>query len=195
MTYDDEISLVLGLVFWVMLALVVAGSLVLAVLAGKTGGRWFIIGSAALLLVAVVMVGVPHPEAPPVIEAVVALASVAISAFGGSPAVKTVLALATRQVEEGSAGGILIAAPEAEGDGRTREVLRGGLTIGVLERIATSASILAGVPEAIAVVIAIKGVGRFSELGASEAQERFIIGTFVSLGWAAVCGALAHLAW
>jgi hypothetical protein len=51
------------------------------------------------------------------------------------------------------------------------------------------------VPEAIAVVFAVKGVGRFSELGASEAQERFIIGTFVSLGWAAVCGALAHLVW
>jgi hypothetical protein len=187
------VPLVLALVFWAILTLVVAGSLVLAVLAARTEGRWLMVASGVLLLVAVIMVAVPHPGAPAVIEAVIALAAVAVSAFGGSPAVKTVLSLASPgREEEGDAGGILIAVPHED---RKREVLRGGLTIGVLERIATTASILAGVPEAIAVVIAIKGVGRFSELGASEAQERFIIGTFVSLGWAAVCGALAHLAW
>jgi len=185
--------LILAVAFWMVLTLVVAGGVVFSVLSLR-GGRWSIVAAAAFLLVAVVMVGLPHPAGPALLGAAIALGAVAMSAFGGSPAVKTVLALATRQVE-GEAGGIMIAA-EAEGEpGKQREVLRGGLTIGVLERVATTAALLAGAPEAIAVVIAIKGVGRFSELGASEAQERFIIGTFVSLGWAAVCGALARLAW
>jgi hypothetical protein len=184
-------SIVLGVVYWLVLAAVIAAAVVFSVLAAK-GPRWMIITAAALLLAAVLLASTGHVAAPKPIGAVVALGAVALSAFGGSPAVRAVLSLATRPQVEGEAGGILIASAEAE---KPREVLRGGLTIGVLERIATTAALLAGVPEAIAVVIAIKGVGRFSELGASEAQERFIIGTFVSLGWAAVCGALAHLVW
>ena len=57
-----------------------------------------------------------------------------------------------------------------------------------------AAAILAGVPEALAVIVAIKGIGRFTELDAAEARERFIIGTLVSLSWAGACGALAYLA-
>jgi hypothetical protein len=67
------------------------------------------------------------------------------------------------------------------------EVLRGGTTIGILERIAIAGAIIAGFPEAVAVVIAIKGVGRFSELAAPEAKERFIIGTLASFVWACAC--------
>ncbi|WP_374947661.1 hypothetical protein [Agreia sp.] len=67
------------------------------------------------------------------------------------------------------------------------EVLRGGTTIGILERVAIAGAIVAGFPEAVAVVIAIKGVGRFSELAASEAKERFIIGTLASFVWASAC--------
>jgi hypothetical protein len=67
------------------------------------------------------------------------------------------------------------------------EVLRGGTTIGILERIAIAGAIVAGFPEAVAVVIAIKGVGRFSELAAPEAKERFIIGTLASFVWACAC--------
>lgn len=184
-------GLILAILFWTVLTLVVAGGVVFSALAIK-GGRWLIIAAAAFLVVAAVMVGMPHPKGPAPLGAAIGLGAVAISALGGSPAVRTVLGLATRQHLEGELGGILIDVPESE---RKREVLRGGLTIGVLERIATTVSILAGVPQAVAVVIAIKGVGRFSDLVASEAQERFIIGTLVSLGWAAVCGLLAHLAW
>lgn len=67
------------------------------------------------------------------------------------------------------------------------EVLRGGTTIGLLERIAIAGAIVAGFPEAVAVVVAIKGVGRFSELAAPEAKERFIIGTLASFVWASAC--------
>jgi hypothetical protein len=76
-------------------------------------------------------------------------------------------------------------------------VLRGGTWIGVLERLAITGTILVGYPEAIAVVIAIKGLGRFPELreatGAS-ASERFIIGTLTSFCWAGGIGAAARQA-
>ena len=73
-------------------------------------------------------------------------------------------------------------------------MLRGGTIIGYLERFATAGAIMAGFPEAIAVLVAIKGVGRFTELEAAEARERFIIGTLVSLIWACVCAGVFRLA-
>jgi hypothetical protein len=53
---------------------------------------------------------------------------------------------------------------------------------------------VAGFPEALAVIVAIKGIGRFSELASAEARERFIIGTLASLLWACAAGALVRLA-
>ena len=73
-------------------------------------------------------------------------------------------------------------------------LLRGGTTIGYLERLAVVIAVIAGYPEAIAVVVAVKGIGRFSELAAAEARERFIVGTLASLLWASVVGALIRLA-
>jgi len=40
-------------------------------------------------------------------------------------------------------------------------VLSGGRIIGILERLAVTGAVLAGYPEAVAVVIAIKGLGRY----------------------------------
>jgi hypothetical protein len=74
-----------------------------------------------------------------------------------------------------------------------REVLRGGATIGYLERIAILGCLAVGRVEGIAVIVAIKGLGRFSELDSPEARERFIIGTLVSLIWACATGALLLL--
>jgi hypothetical protein len=67
------------------------------------------------------------------------------------------------------------------------EVLRGGAWVGVLERAALAGTLLAGWPEGLAVVIAVKGLGRYAELKAPAAAERFIIGTLASLLWAAGC--------
>ncbi|SKB01890.1 hypothetical protein SAMN06295879_3378 [Agreia bicolorata] len=92
--------------------------------------------------------------------------------------------LANRRVDPKPASSPL---PEQALGTSTVEVLRGGTTIGVLERLAIAGAVIAGFPEAIAVVIAIKGVGRFSELAASEAKERFIIGTLASFVWACAC--------
>lgn len=72
--------------------------------------------------------------------------------------------------------------------------LRGGAWIGGLERIAVAVSLLARWPEGIAVVLAIKGVGRYPELHRPAASERFIVGTFTSVLWAvAVAGVMVAL--
>nr|WP_235686755.1 hypothetical protein [Tomitella gaofuii] len=59
--------------------------------------------------------------------------------------------------------------------------LRGGLAIGVLERTAVTAAVLAGWPGGIAVVLAVKGLARYPELREPDASEQFIIGTFTSV--------------
>lgn len=72
-------------------------------------------------------------------------------------------------------------------------VLRGGLVIGVLERLAVAASVLASEPVAIAYVVAIKGLGRYAELkDTPAAAERFIIGTLTSMLWAVGVAAAAR---
>jgi hypothetical protein len=68
-------------------------------------------------------------------------------------------------------------------------LLRGGLAIGLLERTAVTLALIVGHPEALAVVVAIKGLGRFAELAEKPAAaERFVIGSLASLLWAAVVG-------
>ena len=76
-------------------------------------------------------------------------------------------------------------------------ILKGGAWIGALERMAVFAGLAAGFPEGVAVVLALKGVGRFPDLrsdqGTGAATERFIIGTFTSVLWAAACAGLVAL--
>jgi hypothetical protein len=77
------------------------------------------------------------------------------------------------------------------------DVLRGGAWIGGLERLAVFVTLLAGWGPGLAIVLAVKGLGRYPELRNQEdtgAAERFIIGTFTSVLWAAGCAALAVLA-
>lgn len=82
---------------------------------------------------------------------------------------------------------------------RAGHVLRGGTWIGALERAAIFATLVAGWPEGLAVVLALKGLGRYPELRAAEdgvstgAAERFIIGTFTSVLWACACAGIVAL--
>jgi hypothetical protein len=65
-------------------------------------------------------------------------------------------------------------------------ILRGGLLIGILERLGVALAVLAGEPVTIAYIVAVKGLGRYAELKETPAAaERFIIGTLTSLLWAA----------
>lgn len=79
---------------------------------------------------------------------------------------------------------------------RAGEILRGGAWIGVLERAAIFGAVVSGWPEALALVLALKGLGRYPELRNQEHSgiaERFIIGSFSSALWATACAGTAAL--
>lgn len=138
--------------------------------------------------------------------AVILVLTLAAAGGGGVLLVPAVLRLAQRR------GGVSAASSQA--------ILRGGLIIGILERVATAGCVVLGQPEGIAVVVAVKGLGRYPELrdsattagaagkGPSEGgagkgdpaaaavgaavSERFIIGTLTSLIWAVAAGAFGR---
>lgn len=192
----------LGFLGPLVLMLVLMGGVTCAALALWKGRTVLIWGAAGAIVVALVLAALLPPAGtlPPIFTILVTLLALALAVLGGGPATLLTLELATRgSVPQGVHGGILVAV-DAPSDAEPQllprakhEVLRGGATIGVLERVASAGALIAGVPEALAVIIAIKGVGRFSELAAAEARERFIIGTFASLIWACACGALARI--
>jgi hypothetical protein len=143
---------------------------------------------------------------PPVRAAVMAtlLAGTAAAAWaGGDASDATVSSAAVLAVLASVTGGgpvaigvLHTADPAAVGVGggaQDPEILRGGAWIGVLERAAITGTLLAGWPEGLAVVLAVKGLGRFSELRTPAAAERFIVGTFASALWAAACAGVVIL--
>jgi hypothetical protein len=85
------------------------------------------------------------------------------------------------------------AAVGVPGGPQDSDILRGGAWIGILERSAVAASLLAGSAEGLVVLIAVKGLGRYAELRNSAAAERFIIGTLASGVWAVACVGVAML--
>lgn len=181
----------------IFLFLVLCGALVLIVMSLRRPTTLPLIIAGCLVAFALVVVAIAPVKLPALIGIIVALLGTAVAVIGGNPVTRRVLEIATRgRVRETEDGGILVPAPDAaEGDEEAVQTLmRGGTVIGYLERIAVVLSIIAGYPEAIAVVVAVKGIGRFPELAASEARERFIIGTLASLLWAAVIGGLVRLA-
>lgn len=164
---------------------VLYASVVLAWFATKPGRHWLVAPSVVPIAGAIVFALIGLPVVHPVLAIVAGLGFVLLGTLGGSPFVSLVLDLATRgSVTLGVHGGILVMTPAP-----AREILRGGAAIGYLERIALIGSALAGQPAAVAVIVAIKGLGRYSELENAAARERFIIGTLASLIWAGVCTA------
>ncbi|SDS50267.1 hypothetical protein SAMN04489860_1694 [Paraoerskovia marina] len=116
-----------------------------------------------------------------IVSVVVGAGALAASVGGGSLIVPWVLRSASRGAaqDDGPAGAQAVAA------------LRGGTWIGILERLAVTGCLLAGYPAGIAVVVAIKGLGRYPELRERPvASERFVIGTLASMGWAGLTGLL-----
>lgn len=115
----------------------------------------------------------------------------------GDPAVRLVLSIARdteaadrarrRLIADSPAELRLPGAPQPDDDG-TLELpeppLRGGLVIGVLERLAAVICLVGGFPTGIAVVVAIKGLARYGEFENARQREQFIIGTLSSLLWA-----------
>ncbi|WOP18195.1 hypothetical protein [Raineyella sp. LH-20] len=103
---------------------------------------------------------------------------------GATGTTRTTEATGTREAE---------AVPETQSLQGAARVLRGGRWIGRLERLTIFVSLVAGYPNGAAVAVAVKALARYPELKSttSAAAERFIIGTFVSVLWAAGCAALA----
>lgn len=150
---------------------------------------------AAVAVIATLVIGIAAPDALPDdawVSTGLAVGFAAIGVLGGSAVVGLVLRFAQGSVELGTHGGIVV---DAKGELRParREILRGGTTIGYLERAALIGAVAAGQPAAVAIIVAIKGLGRFSELDDSAARERFIIGTLTSLIWAGACVAASLL--
>lgn len=164
----------------IALAVAAVAPLVGAALRPATGGHvdppeW---ASAAVALPALAVAAVAASRTVPVtgfaLGATLVLCVVA-AATAGAPTVLAMFKIARRQ-RDGSP------APDAG-------PLRGGRVIGMLERIAVAVAVLAGWPEGIAIVLAVKGLARYPELREPHASEQFIIGTFASVLWAiAVCG-------
>jgi hypothetical protein len=122
------------------------------------------------------------------------LATVVVAVLFGAIAVSLGGILTTavfRQVDHRDEAG---RGDESESVEAASEILRGGAWIGVLERAAVFAAVVAGWPEGIAIVLAVKSLARYPELqagAASAAAERFIIGTFVSTLFAVGCAGAA----
>lgn len=177
----------------ITLFLAMCAALVLVVVSLRRPATLPVAVAAGLVVAATVLVAVSPVNVPTLVGLMLALLGVAIGVIGGNPVTRRVLELAGGdRVHETADGGILL--PAREGQDAQVELLRGGTTIGYLERLAVVLAIIAGYPEAIAVVVAVKGIGRFSELAAPEARERFIVGTLASLVWACAVGALVRLA-
>ena len=197
-------TLVTGLLS-VFLFLALSGVLVLVTVSLRKPTTIPLVIATGILVLAVMVVAVSTVNIPTILGLIIALLGVAIGVIGGNPVTRRVLEIATHgRVRETDDGGIVVRGtttaagdssaptPGSIGDGPV--ILRGGTVIGYLERLGAVVAIVAGFPEALAVIVAVKGIGRFSELASAEARERFIIGTLASLLWACAAGALVRLA-
>lgn len=149
------------------------------------------------LLVAQTLRVVPEPTGL-AIRTLGITAVCAVAVLAGSAVTGAVLGLAMRDgVERGQHGGILVTSVDEPMPERPRpetlqpEVLRGGAVIGFLERFAIVGAVLVGHLEIVAAVIAVKGLGRFTELDSAAARERFIVGTLTSTCWAGLASVAA----
>jgi hypothetical protein len=185
---------VLPIVLWALALTLAVAAVCCMVATLRTPRRPLVYAAAGLLGLAFLLIALPQHGAPLVFRALIGIVALVLSVIGGGPAAQLALALATRSTSVPGVHGGIVVHDRVSGRDETREVLRGGMTIGYLERFATTGAIMAGFPEALGVLIAIKGVGRFTELEAPEARERFIIGTLVSLIWACVCAGLFRFA-
>ena len=122
------------------------------------------------------------------------LAAGAVLAVWGNPAIRLIL----RRIDDSGQGphDEIELARENLGLVRAQADLPGGRWVGVFERLAVYVCIVGGFPAGIAMVLAVKGLGRYAELATSEPSSRkgelFIIGTFASLLWAGLWAGAAY---
>jgi hypothetical protein len=165
----------------VLLGLLVAIGLVLSARGERGRPSWGAGLLAVLLASGGALAWAAGPAGDGISESAV-LAAVLAAMAGGGPVATAVL----RAADPTAAG--------VQGGPGDPEILRGGAWIGVLERAAVAGTLLAGWPEGLAVVLAVKGLGRYNELRTTPAAaERFILGTLASALWATACVGVALL--
>ncbi|MCT1352147.1 hypothetical protein [Gordonia sp. p3-SID1431] len=171
--------------------------------------RLDVIGAVVLLVLAgvtAVLAAVAAPASGFLASAVPVVAALA-AVTGGGPVVRTVLVA-------GGVGQRTGPGPDPEGspdDGTGDDTdtpdspapaptdpaeagpLRGGRVIGYLERLAVVTTLMAGWPEGLAIILAVKSLARYPELRAPHAAEQFIMGTFASVLWAVGMAGVEHL--
>jgi hypothetical protein len=184
---------------WHIALIAVGAAIVLAILGAALKRDWIALPIVPALgfVITLRVIGLPIPQeswfAP-----LLALGLVALATAGGGPLVSFVLRVIVKSPQKAGKHGGIVPDEEQHRKGvktRRHEVLRGGATIGYLERFGVVGAILVGQPAAIAIIVAVKGLGRFTELDTAAARERFIVGTLGSLIWAATCAAAITGAW
>ncbi|WP_248240812.1 hypothetical protein [Microbacterium kunmingense] len=178
----------------IIVFLSMCAALVLVTIAQRRPRASVLSVAAGLVLLSLLVVAVLPYNIPVLLGAILAVLGVALAILGGNPFTRWVLVAADGRTTEGPRGGILVELAADHDETRQEEILRGGTTIGFLERASVALGILAGFPAVIAVVVALKGVGRFSELATPAARERFIVGTMASLLWSSAVAAAVWLA-
>ncbi|MGL5826496.1 MAG: hypothetical protein ACRCYU_17040 [Nocardioides sp.] len=168
-----------------------AGALGLFLIAWR--GRWtrtLVISASVVVagssLIAALRATADGPGAPDLAATVLIALTGLLAVAGGGPVTTSVFGLVTGESDHDTPGPIR----------RAGDTLRGGALIGALERAAIFGSLVAGWPEGLAVILGLKGLGRYPELRSQQSPgtaERFIIGTFTSALWACACAAIAHL--
>ena len=164
----------------VLLALVAAGGLVLTARGERVRPTWTAVLLTGLLAAAAVVAWAAD-ESTDGLSSGATVAAVLAAVLGGGPVATAVL----RAADPAAVG--------VTGGPQDPTILRGGAWIGALERAAVAGALLVGSVEGLAVVLAVKGLGRFAELRAPAAAERFIVGTLASGLWAAACVGVALL--
>lgn len=150
---------------------------------GAGSSKWLgLPGAGAVLTVLLALAALFAAIAPPgelpvfAPQGLIVVLSVVVAAVGGGPVTEAVFGLAARKPRRGKGS-----RPEKDVE---KSLLRGGMWIGILERVAIASTLWATWPEGLAVVLAVKGLGRFAELKQHAAAEQFILGTFSSVLWA-----------
>jgi hypothetical protein len=168
----------------VLLGVVAAGGLALTARGERLRPPWgatVLAGLLAGLLAAAAVLAGAGGDAPARLTQTGAVLAVLAAVAAGGPVATAIL----RAADPAAVG--------VPGGPQDSDILRGGAWIGILERTAVAATLLAGSAEGLVVVLAVKGLGRYAELRAPAAAERFIVGTLASALWAAACVGVAVL--
>ncbi|EPD86835.1 MAG: hypothetical protein BGN98_09560 [Microbacterium sp. 69-7] len=194
---DPDTPAIVTLIGVIVLFIALCAALILVVISLRRPRGPVLIAAAAIVVLALVTLSILPAHLPVLAAAALAILGTALAVVGGNPFTRWVLSVADGgRTTEGPRGGILVEMMSGRDTDAVHEeeILRGGTTIGYLERACAALGILAGFPGAVAIVVALKGVGRFTELATPAARERFIVGTMASLLWACAVAGVVWLA-